>query len=399
MKINKRLFHTIPVVLIMLFGTIPIAAQIQITWPVPTMYKTFSVDIDTIVDVRALDLSRTGGPLAWNFDIDQLWSKEIETKTLAETPYNGTAGLENTDWVYYYWMYLPAIEYELTPTWTLTLEDQLTEMYVFRTLNNGTIQELGLATDYDILQGSPFVYDTPSDVFPHPLTWNSPGWTETRVFHPTVNAFGLQLTGTVTDNTHIEVNAYGTVTLPTGTYDCLQLKRHEFREIQTNQQGLIPAINETIESYSYMWLTNSYDLVMWVMSFDDQAVFDTADVVIIPTEPVPVECDPECSPDNNIPKTYVLGQNYPNPFNPTTSIKYALPAPSRVELNVFTILGQNVAVLESGMKQPGEHIAVWDGRDRHGKQVPGGVYFYQMRTTPLNGGETTVQTKKMVMTK
>lgn len=398
MKINKWLFYTMPVVLVMLFGTIPSTAQIQITWPAQTVYKTFSVDIDTVVDVRALDLSRTGGPLTWNFDIDQLWSKDIQIKRLAETPYDGTPGLANTEWVYYYWQYIPPLKIEIAPGFTITVEDTTVEIFNFRMLENGWIKELGMASDYDMIQGSPFIYDDPSEVFPNPLTWNSPGWTEKRIFEPTLNLV-FQLNGVITDSTLVEVNGYGTVTIPSGNYDCIQLKRHEYRKIHVPQQGFIPAYTEIVESYSYMWITRGYDLVMWVMSFDDQAVFDTADVVIIPTEPVPVECDPECSPDANIPKTYVLGQNYPNPFNPTTSIKYALPKPSRVELNVFTILGQNVAILESGMKQPGEHIAVWDGTDRHGKQVPGGVYFYQMKTTPLNGGETTVQTKKMVMTK
>ncbi|PIQ09333.1 MAG: hypothetical protein COW71_07065, partial [Ignavibacteriales bacterium CG18_big_fil_WC_8_21_14_2_50_31_20] len=41
-----------------------------------------------------------------------------------------------------------------------------------------------------------------------------------------------------------------------------------------------------------------------------------------------------------IPKTYELLGNYPNPFNPSTTIKYALPYSSDVELTIYDITGK-----------------------------------------------------------
>jgi hypothetical protein len=46
-----------------------------------------------------------------------------------------------------------------------------------------------------------------------------------------------------------------------------------------------------------------------------------------------------------IPKEFALHQNYPNPFNPSTTIQYALPARSRVKLQIFNMLGQRVIEL------------------------------------------------------
>ena len=73
------------------------------------------------------------------------------------------------------------------------------------------------------------------------------------------------------------------------------------------------------------------------------------------------------------PGEFRLEQNYPNPFNPTTSITYAVPHVSHVELRVFNILGQEIATLFEGMRQPGVHQVNFSG-----KGLTSGAYFYRM---------------------
>ena len=79
------------------------------------------------------------------------------------------------------------------------------------------------------------------------------------------------------------------------------------------------------------------------------------------------------------PLAYALYGNAPNPFNPETSIGYALPVASVVELTVYDVVGQRVRVLVSGVHAPGMHEVVWDGRDDSGQQVGSGVYFYRLQ--------------------
>jgi flagellar hook assembly protein FlgD len=64
-----------------------------------------------------------------------------------------------------------------------------------------------------------------------------------------------------------------------------------------------------------------------------------------------------------------------------------------VELVVYNALGQEVRRLVDGMREPGNYIARWDGTDRDGNTVSGGLYLYRLR---VNGF---VDTKKMLFMK
>ncbi len=77
-----------------------------------------------------------------------------------------------------------------------------------------------------------------------------------------------------------------------------------------------------------------------------------------------------------IPRVCALMQNYPNPFNPTTTIDYDLPNAGHVTLEIYDILGREVAVLANNeFRNAGWHIVSWDGRGVNGSQVSSGVYF------------------------
>ncbi|HSR18609.1 MAG TPA: T9SS type A sorting domain-containing protein, partial [Ignavibacteriaceae bacterium] len=84
--------------------------------------------------------------------------------------------------------------------------------------------------------------------------------------------------------------------------------------------------------------------------------------------------------------TYELKQNYPNPFNPSTTISFSLPQSQKVELKVFDILGNEVAVLLNEFKSAGEHKIEFDASN-----LSSGIYFCRLTAGAL------VQTKKMVL--
>ena len=100
-----------------------------------------------------------------------------------------------------------------------------------------------------------------------------------------------------------------------------------------------------------------------------------------------------------IPKVYALEQNYPNPFNPSTTIRYALPRRSNVDIEVFNMMGQKIASLVQDRQAAGEYRVLWNGGDSAGMQVASGVYICRMRVWGDSEGQSDGQffIKKLVL--
>ena len=70
------------------------------------------------------------------------------------------------------------------------------------------------------------------------------------------------------------------------------------------------------------------------------------------------EFDAPGEPD--VPNRFKLYQNYPNPFNAGTQIRYWLYRNSKVQLEVFNLIGQKVATLVNKDQEKGEYILKWN---------------------------------------
>jgi surface protein len=89
-----------------------------------------------------------------------------------------------------------------------------------------------------------------------------------------------------------------------------------------------------------------------------------------------------------VPDDFTLAQNYPNPFNPTTVISYQLPMSSEVQLEVYDMLGRNVATLVNGQVSAGRHTVNFDASN-----LSSGVYLYRLQA----GSQ--IMTKKLTILK
>ena len=86
------------------------------------------------------------------------------------------------------------------------------------------------------------------------------------------------------------------------------------------------------------------------------------------------------------PPAFALHPNYPNPFNSRTHLSFSLPEDQpHVELAVYDLLGQKLAVLAAGPRASGRRSVEWDGRDDAGRPVASGTYLYRLRAGPHQG--------------
>jgi hypothetical protein len=98
--------------------------------------------------------------------------------------------------------------------------------------------------------------------------------------------------------------------------------------------------------------------------------------------------------DNTVqPDGFDLYANYPNPFNPSTQITFDLNGNAEIELAVYSIRGERIAVLAAGRYSAGRYQLTWDGRDQAGQAMPSGVYIYRLKS------ERGVFSRKMMLLK
>lgn len=86
-----------------------------------------------------------------------------------------------------------------------------------------------------------------------------------------------------------------------------------------------------------------------------------------------------------LPERITLFRNYPNPFNPSTTMRFAIPESGEVALQVFDILGRQVATLNLGTQPAGSHEYVFrpDG-------LASGLYLYRVQVGDANSGRVQV---------
>lgn len=88
------------------------------------------------------------------------------------------------------------------------------------------------------------------------------------------------------------------------------------------------------------------------------------------------------------PSEYDLSQNFPNPFNPYTIINYSVVKGTNVELKIYDISGEEVAVLVDGFKPAGNYSVSFSN-----PQLSSGIYYYRIKMDGFT------ETRKMVYLK
>jgi len=72
-------------------------------------------------------------------------------------------------------------------------------------------------------------------------------------------------------------------------------------------------------------------------------------------------------------------RNYPNPMKDKTVIVYHISEELPVTIKIFTIAGRLVKELSLGIARYGANYVEWDGKDRKGRKVSNGIYYYAVK--------------------
>ena len=73
-----------------------------------------------------------------------------------------------------------------------------------------------------------------------------------------------------------------------------------------------------------------------------------------------------------------LAEAWPNPFNPHTSLAFELTEGMAVHLAIYDLRGAQVRELVEGWREPGRHVAGWDGTNAQGAPMPSALYTVRL---------------------
>jgi hypothetical protein len=92
-----------------------------------------------------------------------------------------------------------------------------------------------------------------------------------------------------------------------------------------------------------------------------------------------IALDPITSVEEERPVTFRT-YTYPNPFQNKVQIGYVLEQPSRVTIEIYSMVGGLIQRIEAGTELAGQHEVTWDGKSTAGIQLANGTYLYVVKT-------------------
>ena len=105
---------------------------------------------------------------------------------------------------------------------------------------------------------------------------------------------------------------------------------------------------------------------IWAVSGSDSVEAYNGPFELTITRPLAVE-------DNrHLPQMFALHQNFPNPFNPVTTLRYEMPAHTRVTLTIYDTRGRKVIRLVDGYMHAGYNRVIRNRADASGRPGPPG---------------------------
>ncbi|MEM9717716.1 MAG: FlgD immunoglobulin-like domain containing protein [Bacteroidota bacterium] len=236
-----------------------------------------------------------------------------------------------------------------------------------------------------------------------PLTYEK-SWTE--VSSDTVDFFGTE--SITVDSTEYFVDAYGTVTVQAGAFECLRIRTTDKSTEYTVVSGI--TIDSTdFSSVSYIWISKEAFIIATMESqegssdpdFSDAALFtrlagtgtsmmdttvmDTTvmDTTVMDTTVMDTTIsDTTTTPIQSLVEVVTDIQLSPNPARGRLTLSFTLPEKMPLDIGIYDLRGRRVHTLVSGTQSPGSYAYSWQGKTESGALIRPGWYV-----ALLNSGE------------
>lgn len=377
MKITVRLAIAILLTGVGVFNSRPVFAQIVITEKgLPSALGTAWVTLNDTTEHAVVDVGLSGENKTWEFT-QPITGVEFSQEVVAldSTPF--ASDFPDANWVIRYnGGLLDLIYSDIFPS----IEG---DVYFYHKITPGDVIILGSGFISTFLSGA-VIFQPPNIILNVLPAQYQDSWITESIFSitkdTTISGIPSQMTLSVHDSAYWVIDAWGTVTIPMGTFPCLRMKSY----VTMNEQvtlNQIPIKIQRTRIINYNWLTEDYGLLVRIAShtgelndnFTDARLFTRLSSFTFGTTGSP-------KPSAElVPMEFKLFQNYPNPFNATTNINYQIPQAGQVILKIYDILGQEIRTLIKETREAGHFDIFWDGKNADGNEVTSGAYVYKIQ--------------------
>lgn len=306
-----------------------------------------------------VDLGSTGGPQIWNFTSQPMGSDSCLVTIVPKSSTPFADSFPNANLVY------------------KAVEDSDTS-YQYQELDSTFLSTLGLGgvapdTTY-ILQYEPV------DSYPLPIIHGN-----SNRYH---YGFEVQESDTVVKYEwygRSVIDAWGTVTIPYGTFPCLRQCSFDTSATTTFVTGN-PVSGDTVTHIRYTFITEEYNEVVFITSHEDETDPNYTDAEILERLTYFYLGIEEITTSHKN-----ILSHYPNPFSNYVQFNYSLTKPGYLNLTIYDVSGRLVKTLIDKPEQQGSYTVKWFGKNGAGKSLPNGVYFYHLNV------DNTISTGKMLL--
>ncbi len=187
-----------------------------------------------------------------------------------------------------------------------------------------------------------------------------------------------------TGTTTITGDAWGIITLPSGTFTNSIRVKYVINTKDSSSTGIV--LNTILTSYNWFIPGRKFpvfEIIYTSIQFNGFPFGGSKVVNYSPNNSIGIS---EVS--SIIPENYNLSQNYPNPFNPETNLEFKIAKAGFVSLKIYGELGNEISTLVSENLNPGTYKYNFNAAD-----LTSGIYFY---TLNVNGFK---KTRKMLLIK